>query len=104
MNSVLLIAIGILSPWTVHLAPPKQRPLALLGVIVVFVLYGIFAENPLTTWEMWAGLAAGVVSVLIVAGGGVGGIGPRGGRSRPPRRRSGRSPADDDPGATGETL
>lgn len=68
MHSVLLIVIGALSPWTVHLAPPKQRPLALVGVVAVFVLYGIFARNPVTGWEMWAGLAAWLVSVLLVSG------------------------------------
>ena len=106
MNSVVLLAIGALSPWTVHLAPPKQRVLALVGVVVVFVLYGIFAGNPLTGWEMWAGLAVGVVSVLFVAGSG---IGSGTGSARPRRagatrrdRRPRRGGPDDDPGATGE--
>lgn len=104
MNSVLLLAIGALSPWTVHLAPPKQRPLALIGVVAVFLLYGIFAENPLLQWEMWAGLAVGVLSVMFLAGAMPGG-GSHGGR--PGRRPSGRSrrgavPPADDSGQTGE--
>ncbi|MFP5450586.1 MAG: hypothetical protein ACLGG9_02425 [Thermoleophilia bacterium] len=102
MNSVLLLAIGALSPWTVHLAPPKQRPLALVGVVAVFLLYGIFAGNPLFTWEMWAGLAVGIVSVMFLAG-----SMPGGGSHRPgPRRRTSRSrhaaPPADDSGQTGE--
>lgn len=102
MNSVLLLAIGALSPWIVHLAPPKQRLLAMVGVVAVLLLYGIFAENPLVRWEMWAGLAAGVISVLLMATMGGGGGGHRGGRRRgrpTPRRRS---TVTDDAGATGE--
>jgi len=94
MSTVLLLVIALVAPWTVHLAPPRQRPLALVGVVAVFLLYGIFAENPLTQWEMWAGLAAGILTVLFLSGGaGAGGRGgrPRGGsgsrgsRPRPPR-------------------
>ena len=69
MSTILLLVISIVAPWTVHLAPPRQRALALVGVIAVFLLYGIFAENPLTQWEMWAGLAAGILTVMFLAGG-----------------------------------
>ena len=55
MSTILLLVISLLAPWMVHLAPPRQRPLALVGVVAVFLLYGIFAENPLMQWEMWAG-------------------------------------------------
>lgn len=89
MSTILLLVIAILAPWVVHLAAPKQRPLALVGVVAVFLLYGIFAQNPLTQWEMWAGLAAGVLTVLFLAGGGLGGATRS--RRRPPRRR----PQDD---------
>jgi hypothetical protein len=104
VNSVLLLAIGALSPWTVHLAPPKQRPLALVGVVAVFLLYGIFAQNPLLQWEMWAGLAVGVLSVMFLAGAIPGGATRA---ERPPRRASRRSPRGgvppaDDSGRTGE--
>lgn len=83
MNSVLLLAIGVISPWTVHLAPPKQRPLALVGVLIVYLLFGIFAGNPLFGWQMWAGLAVGIASVLFF--GATGRHGPR----RPVRRSTG---------------
>ncbi|WP_217924280.1 hypothetical protein [Miltoncostaea oceani] len=84
MSTILLLIISILAPWVVHLAAPRQRALALVGVLAVFLLYGIFAENPLTQWEMWAGLAAGVLTVLFLVGG-IGGGG--GGRTRAPRTR-----------------
>ena len=91
MSTILLLIIAILAPWVVHLAAPRQRALALVGVVTVFLLYGIFAENPLVRWEMWAGLAAGVLTVLFLAGGAGGG-----GRSsshrrtrRPPRSEGG---------------
>lgn len=96
--------IALVAPWTVHLASPKQRPLALVGVIAVFLLFGIFAENPLVLWEMWAGLGAGVLTVLFLAGGGRGGHRPRGGsRRRPPSRARRQAPLDDSGGEpTGE--
>lgn len=97
MSTILLLIISLVAPWTVHLAPPRQRPLALVGVVAVFLLYGIFAENPLTQWAMWAGLAAGILTVMFLAGGGAGGRGgrPRGGsRSRRERPRR-RTPFDD---------
>ncbi|MGD9694821.1 MAG: hypothetical protein AB7V42_04065 [Thermoleophilia bacterium] len=84
MSTILLLIIALIAPWTVHLAPPRQRALALVGVVAVFLLYGIFAENPLARWEMWAGLAAGILTVLFLSAGGGGG---RSARSRPRRRR-----------------
>lgn len=105
MSTILLLIIALVAPWTVHLAPPRQRALALVGVVAVFLLYGIFAENPLTQWEMWAGLAAGILTVLFLSGGaGAGGRGgrPRGGsrRSRPRPSRGGFNDAGNEP--TGE--
>lgn len=92
MSTILLLIISILAPWVVHLAAPRQRALALVGVLAVYLLYGIFIENPLLQWEMWAGLAAGVLTVLFLVGGGIGGGGGGGGRrssrSRRPRPSS----------------
>lgn len=101
MSTILLLVIAVLAPWVVHLAAPRQRPLALVGVVAVFLLYGIFAENPLVRWEMWAGLAAGVLTVLFLVGGGMGAAHPR---SRRPRRPAQRDPFDDGGGnePTGE--
>jgi hypothetical protein len=97
VSTILLLVIGLVAPWTVHLAPPRQRPLALVGVVAVFLLYGIFAENPLLQWEMWAGLAAGILTVLFLSGGagGRGGRASRGSRSnrqRAPLEESGNHP------------
>jgi hypothetical protein len=94
VSTILLLLISLVAPWVVHLAPPRQRALALVGVVAVFLLYGIFAENPLTQWEMWAGLAAGILTVLFLAGGagaggGRGGKPPRSPRSRRSRPRTG---------------
>ena len=94
MSTILLLVIALIAPWVVHLAAPKQRPLALVGVIAVFLLYGIFAENPLLQWEMWAGLAAGILTVMFLAGGAAGGHG--GGRSSSRRRRPPRQDPFDD--------
>lgn len=96
MSTVLLLVIAAVAPWTIHLAPPRQRGLALVGVLAVFLLYGIFAQNPLVRWESWAGLAVGVISVLLASGGmldgllGGGNRGSRPARSRTPRRGGGR--------------
>jgi hypothetical protein len=100
MSTILLLVIALIAPWVVHLAAPRQRPLALVGVIAVFLLYGIFAENPLTQWEMWAGLAAGILTVLFLAGGAAGGHG--GGRSPRRRRPPRQDPFDDGNEPTGE--
>jgi len=92
MGSILLLLIGLLSPWVVHLAPPRQRPLGLVAVVAAFLLYAIFVANPVLAWQMWAGLAAGIVSILgyvaISEGGGVRGARSRAVRRRPPRRPS----------------
>ena len=101
MSTILLLVIALIAPWVVHLAAPKQRPLALVGVIAVFLLYGIFAENPLLQWELWAGLAAGILPGMFRAGGAAGGHG--GGRSSSRRRRPPRQdPFDDGNEPTGE--
>lgn len=99
MSTILLLVIALLAPWVVHLAAPRQRALALVGVIVVFLLYGIFAENPVLKWELWAGLAAGVLTVLFLAGGAVSSGRSRQGGSRRPSRDSG---FDDPNEPTGE--
>lgn len=73
MTALLLLLIGLGSPWVVHVAPPRQRPLALVLIVALFLLFGIFVTNPLTTWQMWAGLIAGVLSILVVSAMGGGG-------------------------------
>jgi hypothetical protein len=104
VSAILLFIIAAAAPWVVHLAPPRQRFLALILVLAVFLLYWIFARNPLTSWALWAGLAAGIVSVLLAAGALIGRRGGRGGGRgrRRPKARAG-SPFDDPSGEpTGE--
>lgn len=84
MSSILLLVIALAAPWTVHLAPPRQRPVALVGVVAVLLLYGIFAGNPLTRWQFWVGLVIGILSILVWVS--ISGGGRRGGGRRPRRR------------------
>jgi hypothetical protein len=67
VTSLLLLLIAAIAPWTVHLAPPRQRLLALVGMVAVLMLFGIFVRNPITAWEFWLGLVAGIVSVVALA-------------------------------------
>jgi hypothetical protein len=65
MSSILLLIISLVAPWAVHLAPPRQRLIALVGVIAVLLLYGIFSGNPLGMWQFWIGLVIGALSVVL---------------------------------------
>jgi peptidoglycan/LPS O-acetylase OafA/YrhL len=62
---ILLLVIGLIAPWVVHLAPPRQRPLGLVAIVAAYLLYAIFVANPISAWQMWAGLAVGIVTVLV---------------------------------------
>lgn len=84
VSAVLLFVIAAAAPWAVHLAPPRQRPLALVGALAALLLYAIFVANPITTWALWAGLAAGMVSVLLMVGAGQRRAGPLPSRRRRP--------------------
>jgi len=83
VGTIVILVIAVLAPWVVQLAPPRQRPLALVCAIGVLLIVGIFFQNPLVTWEFWIGLAIGVGSVVVMA--------RRGMRVRraPARRREG---------------
>jgi len=98
--ALLLLLIAAILPWIVHLAPARQRPLALVGAVAVVMLFGIFVQNPLFSWEFWVGLVAGLVSVVGLSAAGGSGGGRRGGRSA----RGPRSPfrGYDDGAPTGE--
>jgi peptidoglycan/LPS O-acetylase OafA/YrhL len=96
VTGLLLLVIGLASPWVVHIAPPRQRPLALVGLVILVLIVWIFLANPFTAWQTWAGLAAGVVSILVLSamGGGGGGAAPRRRRSTSAARRRGRDHED----------
>ena len=84
MSSVILFLIGFVAPWAVHWVAPRQRPVALIVVVLVVLVFAIFAgRNPVTGWEFWVGLLAGVIALLAIAAGGFGRS-----RRRPPRRAS----------------
>lgn len=65
MSSILLLIIALAAPWVVQLAPPKQRPVALVAAIAVLLLFGIFSGNPITKWEFWVGLVIGIGSIIV---------------------------------------
>lgn len=64
MDGVLLLIVAAILPWIVHIAPPRHRSLALVGAIAVVVMYWVFRSNPLGTWQLWAGILAGVASIV----------------------------------------
>lgn len=97
MSDIAILVIAVLGPWAVHLAPPRQRPLAMVLIVGLLLLIGIFARNPLTTWHLWAGLLAGILTVAAV--GALGGRAQQGSRSSRGRRRE---PADPSSEQTGE--
>ena len=65
MSSILLLIISLAAPWVVQLAPPRQRPVALVAVIAVLLLFGIFSGNPITKWQFWIGLIIGIGSIIV---------------------------------------
>lgn len=65
MSSILLLIIAIAAPWVVQLAPPRQRPVALVAAIAVLLLFGIFSGNPITKWQFWVGLIIGIGSIIV---------------------------------------
>jgi len=65
--TIVILVIAVLAPWVVHLAPPRQRPLALVCAIGVLLIVGIFFQNPLVTWEFWIGLAIGIGSIVVMS-------------------------------------
>ncbi len=96
VTTIVILIIALLAPWVVHLAPPRQRPLALVCAIGLLLIIGIFLENPLGSWAFWVGLVVGIASVVIVARRGINL--PSRGRSR----RSREAPPFDDETLHGE--
>jgi hypothetical protein len=84
VSSLILFIIAVGSPWGVHLAPPRARPVAVMVVVAILLLYGIFAHNPLTSWVFWIGLILGVASIVIFSSYGRA-------ADRPPRERRSRA-------------
>jgi len=65
MTSALVLIVGAAVPWVVHLAAPRQRLIALAAAIIVIVLFTLFSSvNPVLSWQLWVGLAAGLITVV----------------------------------------
>jgi len=65
VTSALVLIIGAAVPWVVHLAAPRQRLIALAAAIIVIVLFTLFSSvNPVFSWQLWAGLAVGLITVF----------------------------------------
>jgi peptidoglycan/LPS O-acetylase OafA/YrhL len=85
-RAILLIFVAIAGPWVVHLAPTRQRLMALVGFIGVLLMWLVF-ESWVGKWWFWVALLIGIGSVLFVGGGG-------GGHQRRPPPRTRRRPTD----------
>lgn len=68
LKSALLLFVAIAGPWVVHLAPVRQRLMALVGFVGVLLLW-LVLESWIGKWWFWVGLAIGIASVLFVGGG-----------------------------------
>jgi hypothetical protein len=99
LSDIALLLIAFIAPWAVHLAPPYRRPVVLVVIVVALLLIGIFGQNPLTTWQLWIGLLAGILSVVAVST--MGGR-QRGGPSRAVRARRRQAASDSSSEQTGE--
>jgi hypothetical protein len=65
VTSALVLIIGAAVPWVVHLAAPRQRLIALAAAIVVIVLFTLFSSiNAVLSWQLWVGIAVGIVTVI----------------------------------------
>jgi hypothetical protein len=65
VTSALVLIIGAAVPWVVHLAAPRQRLIALAAAIVVIVLFTLFSSiNAVLSWQLWVGVAVGIVTVI----------------------------------------
>ena len=85
MDSTLLIILAALLPLVVHLAPSRHRPFALMSAIAILVMYGVIRRNPFIHWELWLGLALGVIALALAGVGRQSAAKPR--ARRAPRRR-----------------
>jgi hypothetical protein len=87
LRNLLLFFVAIAGPWVVHMAPKRQRLMALVGFIGVLLLW-LVLENWIGKWWFWAGLAIGICTVALF------GKGARERKFRPPRRRPPAAPSD----------
>jgi hypothetical protein len=67
VTTLVILVIAVLAPWVVHLAPPRQRPLALVCSVGILLIIGIFVANPLGAWAFWLGLVIGIGSLVFAS-------------------------------------
>ena len=67
LRSILLFLVAIAGPWVVHLAPTRQRLMALVGFVGVLLLW-LVLESWLGKWWFWLGLLIGIGTVLFIGG------------------------------------
>ncbi len=87
LRSILLFFVAIAGPWVVHLAPSRQRLMALVGFVGVLLLW-LVLESWLGEWWFWVGLLIGIGTVLFIGDSG------RGRNGRRPRPRRPAAPSD----------
>jgi hypothetical protein len=95
VSSLVLFIIALVGPWAVHLAPPRSRAVAVMVLVAILLLFGIFAHNPLTSWLFWIGLILGIASIAIFSGyGSAKGSAERRARREPREPREPRPPRE----------
>jgi hypothetical protein len=95
VSSLVLFIIALVGPWAVHLAPPRSRAVAVMVLVAILLLFGIFAHNPLTSWLFWIGLILGIASIAIFSGyGSAKGSSERRARREPREPREPRPPRE----------
>ncbi len=82
LRGILLCFVAIAGPWVVHLAPTRQRLMALVGFVGVLLLWIVLDESWFGKWWFWVSLIVGIASVFLV-----GGQSGSTGRRPPPRQR-----------------
>ena len=87
LRNLLLFFVAIAGPWVIHLAPKRQRLMALVGFVGVLLLW-LVLESWIGKWWFWLGLLIGIGTVFFFGGSG----GER--KTRPPRPRRPAAPSD----------
>lgn len=87
LRNLLLFFVAVAGPWVVHMAPKRQRLMALVGFIGVLLLW-LVLENWIGNWWFWVGLVIGIGTVFLF------GEGARERKNRPPRQRRPPAPSD----------
>lgn len=63
LRNLLLFFVAVAGPWVIHLAPKRQRLIALVGFVGVLLLW-LVLESWIGKWWFWVGLIIGIGTVL----------------------------------------